>query len=382
MFKKKIKISEFYFIIYYVVFFVSLFVEDIAFEIDISPVTKVIKAFVAIILVVIALSQTWKKNFFISLLIGIIIGITILAFSGDFFWLVVILMGFMSYNINEKLMFKISFYSMIVLMCSVLFFCAMGILPDVLTYRTDMSREVRHSYGFIHSSILPLIIFYLFTYYLKMKEKVKNEVVILFAIAGFVLFKTCQSRNAFYFLIFLCLVVYMLKSELIQKWTKKIIQILAKIIVTLCMAFSIIPGYLRYRGVFTGFWYIFDNIFTNRTLLASSAIQSYGIHLLNKMDYTSYMNTIVNVDSYKWNGVILDSAYLYILIRYGIMVLAFLWFMFRALYKKEKNNLMNCTIIIFIALINMTDNDILSYGFLPYMLMGIRCMWGKFIRES
>ena len=383
MLKRKLKVSEFYFVIYYVIFIIALFAEDIAFRtIDISPITKVIKGAVAFVLILVSLSKTWKKSLLIRLAFGMLAGFITVFCSGDFFWLVVILMGFVSYNVDEDFIFKTSLYSLSFLTLLVLLACGLGLIPDTFTYRTDMSNDIRHSYGFIHSSILPLILFYLMIYYVKIKGKIKKEIVFAFVIISFIVFKKCQSRNAFYFSVLLSIILLLLRSEKIQRWTRKIILFFAKITVTLCMIFSIIPGYMRYQGMFTALWYAYDAIFTNRTLLASAAIESYGIHLLNRMDYTTYMSTLVNVDSYKWSGIVLDSAYLYILVRYGALVLLFLWFVFGALYKKYKNNLINCIIIILLAVVNMTDNDILSYSFLPFMLVGIQSMWESFLTKD
>ena len=155
----------------------------------------------------------------------------------------------------------------------------------------------------------------------------------------------------------------------------KLLNFITKHIVTICIALSILPGLLRYYGIFSNFWYLFDTIFTNRSLLLSSAINTYGIHVFNNMNYSEFTSKIVYVDSYKWHGIILDSAYAYMLIRYGIIYLIFFWFIFKSVYKKYLGNYSAYIIIILIAIANAIDNDLLSYGALPFMLIGIRSLW-------
>ena len=38
---------------------------------------------------------------------------------------------------------------------------------------------------------------------------------------------------------------------------------------------------------------------------------------------------------------------------------------------KEKKNIFSCLVIILVAIANVTDNDLLSYGFLPFCISSI-----------
>lgn len=381
---KKLKKTEIFFIFYYVLFLTSLFIEDISFKnFNSKTLILIMKAFVALLLIFVALIRTWKKDFFFRFLIGVIIGIILLLFSGDFFWLIVILMGFVSSNVDEKLFFKVSFYTILILCIMVILGFIVGLLPDVITYRTDFSIENRHSFGFIHSSILSLCIFYLMIYYINFRENErKNIVLLLFLLINITLYKFCGSKNAFFATIILSITVFALKKEKIRKHSDTIIHFVSKHAILIFSIISFLPGYLRYKGLLMDIWYRFDLLFTNRSLLAASAINAYGVHVLNRIKYSDYMSTLVDVDSYRWNGIVLDNGYLYILVRYGIIVLILLWFIFRALYYYKNDSILDCAIIIILALVNMTDNDLLSYGFLPFMLLGIRNLWDKNIGKE
>ena len=103
----------------------------------------------------------------------------------------------------------------------------------------------------------------------------------------------------------------LLRDKRIKNKIKKPLNLVSSWIVFVCIVFSILPGYLRYKGILLNYWYAFDQIFTNRSMLAASAFQSYGIPIVNTMNYNAYTNTPVYIDGYMNNGVVLDSAYIY-----------------------------------------------------------------------
>lgn len=375
---KKMSKSKFLFGLGYAILFVALFLEDMAFSFDTSLWARGLKLLSACVVLFGSISKTWKKQFFKEFMLGILIGIVILMCTGDFFFLIVILLGFNSSKINDETIFSLAFYCCLIMLLITLVMYGGGVLPDRLSYRTDFSFEARHSFGFVHSSAMPLAIFYMFTYYIaKNKEKTKLFIAMCFTIGEIIIYQFCKSRNA---VIGTCLIAFLLliiKNNLIGIRMNKIFRIISRWIAVICAGFSFIPGLFRYKGIFMPIWYAFDVIFTNRSLLTASAIQGYGIHLINTMSYSEYSSVGVTVDSYIHNGLVLDSAYTYILIRYGILIFLFFYIMLLSFYKKEKENVYMCIIYIVIVLINITDNDMLSYGCLPFLLIGIKNIWNK-----
>lgn len=370
--------NKFIFRISYIIFFVSLFLDDMAFNMDTSIFIKSLKVMTVFCLLACSVSKTWKKRAFKEYLIGILIGLIILFCTGDFFFLIVILLGFNSLNITDNAIFKLAFHCCFVMLIISQLLYEIGVLPDVLSYRTDFSIEARHSFGFSHSTVFPLIVFYMFVYYIaEKKEKSKFIIVAFFMIIEFILYHFCMSRNALVGCILVSVGVLMIKNKYIKSRIRKRIQTLARWIPLVGICFSILPGYFRYKGFLTPFWYVFDTVFTNRSLLLASAIDSYGIHIINTMSYLEYSNVGVNVDSHVHYGLVLDSAYTYVLIRYGVLILVFLYSILLAFYKSEKENEYMCILFIVVVLINMTDNDIMSYGCLPILLIGLKNIWNK-----
>ncbi len=378
---KKIRVNEFLFGIGYIILFIALFLDDIAFRRDVSLIVKMLKALSICVLIFITINKEWGKSFFKEFIVSLLIGFIILICSGDFFFFIVILLGYNSSKIKDESIYKLAYYSCFIFLMFTLGLYLIGILPDVLSYRTDFSVEARHSFGFIHSTVLPLILCYMLSYYIAIKkEKTKVSTVLVFLFFGIVAYMYCKSRNAFAGILVIAFIALILKNKFIRKNLKVLFKFIAKWITLVCIIISVVSGILRYKGVFMPIWYAYDRVFTNRSLLASSAIESYGIHLINNMSYLEYSSLGVYVDSYIHHGLVLDNAYMYILIRYGILILIFTYMVLFSFYKEQKENVYTCVTFIVVIILNMTDNDMLSYGCLPFLLIGIKNIWNKVLR--
>lgn len=359
------------FILCYVSFMIALFLEDMAFKMgNIALIVKAIKAVVMVLLVLSAVGKSWKKKEFGWVVFGVLCGALTLLLTGDFFWLIVILIAYVFYDVGEKIIYNVSLQTIVGMSSLTLVLYALGILSDCLTYRTDFSTEARHTLGFVHSACLPLIVFYMMTYCISINRD-KRKIGVL-AFIGIVLYIICKSRNAMVITVVLLMLVLLLRNERIKNKIKKTFNLICRWIVFACMVFSILPGYLRYKGILLNYWYAFDQVFTNRSMLAASAFQSYGIPIVSTMNYNAYTNTKVYIDGYINNGVVLDSAYMYIVVRYGIAMLLFLWMVLHAYQKKQNISMMEKAAFITVVVANTIDNDMLSYECLPFIIIGIR----------
>lgn len=380
--QKKITKNELIFYFCYISFFIALFFEDMAFSNNfITPIIKSLKIIVILTLCFNTLNKKWGKKYLISFFGGLIVGGIILIFTGDFFFMLIVLLGFNSVSIDDIKIFKTSFYCCIFMSLITLTLFFVGILPDIISYRTDFSIEIRHSFGFNHNSILPLIFCYIFIYYVAIyQNKIRTIHIIIFLSIGIFLYMVCKSRNALISLIALSVICFLLNNNFLRNKFHKIITFLSQWSLLICIIFSIIPGFLRYKKIYMPLWYRFDSIFTNRSLLSASAIQNYGIKLINNMSYSEYSGLTVSVDSYIHRGLVLDSGYLYILIRYGILILIFTYLILISFYKKNKNNIYMCVVFLIMIILNLTDNDIMSYSCLPIMLIGVKNIWSEKVR--
>lgn len=378
--KRNIRVNEFLFGISFIILFVALFLEDVAFTVEVSIIIKLLKMSSWAVLAVSTVYRTWRKSTFKELMIVFSTGCVVLVCTGDFFLAIVVLLSYNSMTIDDGEIFRLSFVCCLVGVGLTLLLFAVGLLPDVLSYRTDFSAEARHAFGFQHSAVLPLGICYMLCYYIGMNGtggKIKGWIVAIFLLLGVVTYKYCKSRNALVGILALSLFSLTMQSTFFRQIMNRPVQFVSKWITLFCMILAILPAFLRSKGVLLPLWNVYDSIFTNRSLLGASAIDSYGIHLINRMTYSAYAGFEVNVNSYVYQGIVLDSAYMYMLVRYGVLILLFFYIVLTSFCRREKNNTSLCAVFCIIVLLNMTDNDMLSYGCLPFLLIGIKNIWNK-----
>lgn len=387
----------------YVGMFFLLFLEDVAIPIDISFFSKAIKMLILLFLIINivykeygkyglkelfdykTILKMWRecdsKEFWVLFFMGCFV----FLFTKDVFFIIIMLLGYNAVNISDKSIYRISLRCCVVGAIITVLLYIIGILPDILSYRTDFSVEARHSLGFMHSAILPLIICYIMCYYIETRELEKKNnrtAVSLILIAGIGVFFICGSRNALISLIILWIMVIALDNKKIGDKTENIIRKIGKMIIALSVLFAIIPPLLRSKGWLMPIWHIYDAFFTNRSLLGSAAVKAYGIHLINAMSYGEYSTVKVDIDGYTQNGLVLDSAYMYLLIRYGVLMLAIFCYILYSFYCTGKNNNYKNAVFIIIILMNMTDNDLLSYSCMPFLIIGIKNIINKSVRLS
>lgn len=366
--------EDFFPFIYYTMFYTSLFITDMGFEQRYTTVTAaILKGIVLICLTIHTVLRKWRKSELYRMAIALGIGLILLLYSGDFVWLIILLMGFTLSEVNEDKLLKISIKCIVFWGLTTIFLNRLRVLPDLISYRTDFSDYARHSFGFAHSNILPLCIFYLLAYYVSLNhEKERRVPVLLLTAVSIGVYGFCNSRNALIGVILLagasCYLGRIKKGGFVSKVT----AFAAKWSVLLFSVISILPAYLRLRHYMMNLWYAYDKIFTNRTQLGAAAINAYGISFINPMNAYDYFSKIVVIDGFQKKGIILDNGYMYMLIRYGIAALLILIFINISIVVVRKDDIVFCAVLLIIACVNMTDNDFLSYGFLPYMLMGIR----------
>lgn len=375
--KKKLTKAEVLFTVYYFLFFLSLFLQDVNFPSG-TPETLIrgIKFLVVLFLIAHAGTLTWKKDVFKRFIFSIVVGGIFLIASGDFFWIIILLMGYISSTIDEDILFRLSYKFIFYLSIVVLLLCAASVLPDTLNGRTDLVEANRHSLGFIHSTVLPLGVFYatIFIVFIR-KYKLKKSFLFFSLLLSLVLYYFCGSRNGVVGEVLLCIAIFIDKGLHKNRGWNKFCRFLANIAMIFFSIVSILPSYLRSEGILMPLWYILDTVFTNRTLLGSSAISRLGIHLVSLLSSEEYQSTIFYVDSWQRQGIVLDSAYMYLAVRYGILALLLVITIYFSVVRNFKWSSQFCLCLFLIAMVNMTDNDILSYGFLPFMLVGVRNLW-------
>lgn len=361
----KFKKNEMLFYLSYIMLYVSLFMGDIYNFEGLDAFSRSIRIFSYVLILFSCMELKLPKKDLILLIIILIITTLYGIKTGDLYWCIIILLIYNSKKADIKKIYKISFKIMMIGTVGVLLSCILGILPDILTSRdtVDQISFDRHSFGFYHSNVLPLLIFYLEAYYICItKEKARNDVIFIFMIIACIANFFCHSRNALTLSIFLSLSIYFVK----RKSGFKILYRMTIFSIPCMSFFSVAMMFLLQTG---GVWNEIDTFFTGRFRLAIFKMRRIGLHFINIMSNEFYINdNIVYIDGKRLDTIVIDNGYLYLILRYGILILLFYFLVAYLLAQKNKKSA--CTLVVLIAVFaaNFVDNDLVDYSFLPFIL--------------
>lgn len=306
---------------------------------------------------------------FVRIVIIFIITLVYSMQTGDLYWSILILLICNSKRVNIESILKISFQIMIIGIIGVLIFCLIGFLPDILTSRNTVEQinYNRHSFGFYHSNVLPLLIFYLEVYYICIvKDKIKDGVIVLFMVAAGVASIFCHARNALIVSMTLSIFIILIKRKGNRKEEDKLLYKITILSIPCMSIFSFAMMFLLLKG---GVWNTIDTFFSGRFRLAIFKMRRVGLHLINIMNNETFANdNIAYVNGENLNTVILDNGYLYIMLRYGILILLIYFLIAYFLAKKNRESVCILGTLIAVFIANFVDNDLVDYSFLPFVL--------------
>lgn len=365
----RIKNKEICFYLSYILLYISLFLGDVYDGGTIASAAKIIRMLSYLFIVLYFLNfksdlKGWIK-FGTFLLLTSVYGVL----TGDLYWSILVLFIYGARNINHKYILKISISILVSGVCCVLMLCLIGALPDVMTARnsTIANSFNRHSLGFYHSNVLPLIVLYLEAYYIFLeREKIKYSVIISFMFIGFILNVICNSRNAFYLCILLSMLVCFEKSVGFSKKIKEASYVVTKYSVVFMSAFSYAMMFLLLKG---GIWNTIDSFFSGRFRLAIFKMRRIGLHFINFMSNKEFVTDFITyVDGKTLASIVLDNGYIYVILRYGILVILFYFAVSFILAKKSKGDMYAICVLLIVFIANFVDNDLVDYSFLPFIL--------------
>lgn len=365
--KIKIQKKEFTLYLSYIMLYVSLFIGDIYNIGGFDAAARVLRLGSYALIAVSCINLRLKRNDFFRLAIVFIVTLFYGIKTGDLYWSILILFIYNTKKINISTIYEISYRIIITGIVIVLGCYALGLLPDVLTSRNTIEHINfdRHSFGFYHSNVIPLLIFYLEVYYICIaKEKIKNITIVCYMVAAIVASMFCNSRNALISSTILSLFVIIERRK--SQGEHGLLYRIATIAVPCMSLFSFAMMFLLLKG---GVWNIVDTAFSGRFRLAIFKMRRVGIHLINIMSNSDFLNdNVVYVNGKTLNTIVLDNGYLYVMLRYGILVLIFYFIVAYLLASKNKENGCVLGAIIAVFVINFVDNDLVDYSFLPFIL--------------
>lgn len=373
----KFKKNEFVFQLSYIILCVSLFIGDVYSIGNMDTVARYLRMGSYILIFISCINLRLKKKDFFRMVAILMVTLLYGIETRDLYWSILILLIYNSKNVDMERVYKTSFKILVIGIISVLILCIFGFLPDVLTSRNTVNQinYNRHSFGFYHSNVLPLLIFYLEVYYICIvKEKIRDNMIVFFAVLAGAVNTFCHSRNAL--ILSLALSIFTLFAKKMKKDEYKILYRTAVLSIPCMSIFSFSMMFLLLKG---GIWNTIDTFFSGRFRLAIFKMRRIGIHLINIMSNESFVNdNITYLDGKYISSIVLDNGYLYVMLRYGILILLVYWLIAYCLAKKNKGNacVLGALIAVFIA--NFVDNDLVDYSFLPFIL----CAFNNFRADS
>lgn len=345
----------------YILFYCALFFSDLV--IDIAIVSKVLKYTSYLFFAICCFEKKYKKKEFIISVLSILFSLLLALFTKDFYFAILFLIIICSKfsKENDRFIFNLSFYSLLLLATITVILALLGIL-DIVNTPTDSYPE-RLGMGFYHSNVLPLIILYLLSYRFYIKSgNIGLTEIIIWLIIIIATFGICKSRNSLVLsiiIIAMCIIKQHKKSQNYFNAAFKIkpFQFFCKNSILILSAGSLLLTLIAGTGI--KIVYSINRFFSGRFALAYLKMRMVGLHFINLMDGTKFDEV----------GYTLDNGYLYTILRYGIIFILLYVFVQKSFVDKmKKNNFMIFEFTI-ITVANFIDNDLYSYGFLPFIIV-------------
>lgn len=282
-------------------------------------------------------------------------------------------------NISFRKMLRLHFYLVLISVLLGFIGVAIGIIPNVLNIRGDISR---YSFGSVYPTDFGARIFYLLVtlFYLKYKKMSLKYSVCFFIIAIFI-YKFCDARNdvaSIMLLTFISIVIARKQDikKIFNIYKSKIIKFIFIYSVPIS-AISSITLTILYNPKSKIFVFL-NKLFSERLSIGRKAIDIYGIKLLgNKIVMHGWGGVHVNVKKYFF----IDSSYLSILLQKGLILLVIICIGY-VIYNKKKVNERDWILPIVIFCIAM--NSIMEHHFIdilynPFLLIFFTRDDGKLI---
>ncbi|MBP3803803.1 MAG: hypothetical protein J6I76_07880 [Oribacterium sp.] len=357
--------NKIFFFVAYCLYFVSLFLRDIGGDGVLDSVSRYMRL-LSYGIIALHLVITTKLNIKRILKIIIVLAVPTLygLYTGDLYWSILTIFIISSRDIESDSIYGISFKILAIGSAIVVGFALIGVLPDSINSAGGSKLVlIRHSLGFYHSNVLPLLILYMEIYYIILHRNIPNyKVIIGFALISILVFSLCGSRNAFILTCGLSLFILCRKMFDDNKTVLGILFIISNCSVLILSTISVATMFLLGKG---GIWDKIDYLFNGRFRLGYYKMIRVGLHFINFMSNSEFFSdsTESAIDT-----IIIDNGYLYAILRYGIIAILFYLIVSVLLTYKAKGNYSFLVALIVVFVSNFVDNDLFDYSFLPLIL--------------
>ncbi len=309
-----------------------------------------------------------------------ILGISVLsllntvAFSGGISLILILLIVISSEKISLNKIFSTSIWTIALSHIAIIVCVFLNIIQDSVTTRTVGSSGLlsgiylRHNMGFLIHNQIPLTFMLL---YLSMiawkKEKLKLSTNLVVVIANYFLFKMFGSRTVYLIIYMACLFYYIFKICFNTKFQiRKYLRML--------LVWCVFPGcaFISYFFALTynknsKLYFVLDELLFHRISYSNMALQNSKISLLGHgKEAASATGSL---------GYVVDNGYISLGIRFGIIItiiILCIWsYMIYVSLKKQDYYFFLA--ILFFAIANLIDANLLSYKIIPFYCTAYAC---------
>lgn len=340
----------------YILYFISLFISDINITGDnITLVIKLIRytSYIFFVCHIFSTNHYSVRSFLRTVLFIFFVG-SIAFLTHDIYYLGVCLVIFASLYENKYKILRHSFILLLICSMIVAILTIFGVLDNVSL--TNMTGNNRWGLGYYHSNVFPLIIFYLFSWRILIKKRLKSVEIILFVMLTLFAYMFCLSRNGLVICSMLILYVCVNNNHIEkEKAPSLVVRLIYRNSILIMTVFSLILTVIN--GNHLSIVYKINELFSGRFALSYHKMNDVGLHIINFMTF----------DMFKQSQYVLDNGYMYVILRYGLAFILFYICIQYLICKKYDNQ--TCFIFMITSIACMVDNDLLSYGFLPYILL-------------
>lgn len=320
---------------------------------------------------------TWKR----ILLFLFIFYVVIISFMTQNYFLISILLFSLNFNhIERDKILRVSMYTIMIFTLLTMFACLLGLLPNVQNLRVGLSDggvRVRNGLGFKGSLFMPNNLVYILAYYYSTKKKSHISEYIVFFIAGIIIYKLCDSRNGILTLnLLLVLQIFWqaidTSSLKVKYRIRGLIERGSKVSYLACALISFVLLYAYKQG---NMWVVvIDELISGRVRWVYMNTLKKPFEWIHIENSTDFANSLL----YAY-----DDGYYYIVARYGyfMLIILILLSMQIAEYLISRKNYRGLISFAVVALVNFVDNGFISYGFYPYILIGISYVIEKNVKK-
>jgi len=341
----------------YILYFLSFFADDVAFADDgaKSLVVKIVRyaAYILFAFLFFFITDT-KIHRIIILALAIAFAAFCTLYTRDLYYETLFFIIFTSVRIKPRHILRVSYYLLLSLTVIVVIGSLIKVIPMNNTPRRAGEAD-RYGMGFYHSDVLPLVLFYLIVFRMLISRKaIEFWRIGLWLVLDAGIYFICGSKNGLAAVGILCLAGLIFRRN---KKENNVIRFIAQYLVIAVTLFSLFGMLIQGSG--SSVAQFINKITTNRFSLAYRQYQVMGLHFINKMDWNTYSQ----------NRLVIDNGYLFVALRYGLAFLPFYWVVHFLFGKKNRKNTLAMVVLIVVTLANFIDNDLVSYGFLPIILL-------------